>query len=116
MKECHIAVKPTKSSKQQALEAIGKLGESLPIERAQMRIRISAPVRAANKLKKLLSKLAVIVESDEVEGEDTSTLVILMDPGQYRHVEELVKSETQGVGSLELLNLKEVRDDEEKLK
>jgi len=115
MKECHIAVKPSKSSKQQALEAIGKLGETLPIERAQMRIRISAPMRASNKLKKQLNKLAVSVESDELESE-VAVLVILMDPGQYRNVEELVKAETQGAGSLELLNLKEVRDDEEKLK
>lgn len=115
MKECHIAVKPNKNSKQQALEAIGKLKETLQIERAQMRIKITIPIRGANKVKKLLTKAAVTTESDEVVGEET-VLVILMDPGQYRNIEDLVKSETAGAGSVEVLNLKEVRDDEEKMK
>ena len=42
MKECHIAVKPNKTSKQQALDTIGKLKTSLPIERAMMRMKIVA--------------------------------------------------------------------------
>jgi len=115
MKECHIAVKPNKNSKQQALEAIVKLKEKLPIERAQMRIKIVCPVKLVNKIKKLLTKLGVAVEKEELEGEE-SVLYILMDPGQYRTIEENVKDATQGAASLEVLNLKEVRDDEEQLK
>lgn len=115
MKECHIAVKPNKNSKQQALEAIGKLKETLPIQRAQMRIKIVCPVKVTNKLKKQLNKLEVTTEKEEIVGEETF-LIILMDPGQYRNIEELVKSDTQGVGTLELLDLKEARDDEEALK
>ena len=44
MKECHIAVKPNKTAKQQALDTITKLKEHLPIERAQMRIRLTCPI------------------------------------------------------------------------
>ena len=134
MKECHIAVKPNKNSKQQALETIGKLQASLPIERAMMRMKVVTPVRASNKIRKCLSKLGqgVKVESEE-KVEEEMVMVLLVDPGQYRGIDQLVKDETQvvvvvmmysmlvynlyvqGAGSLELLNLKEVRDDEEKL-
>ena len=44
-----MAVKPNKSSKQQALETIGKLKETLPIERAQMRMKVITPIRFVQK-------------------------------------------------------------------
>ena len=34
-------------------------------------------------------------ESEEVEGDDIVKLTILMDPGQYRNIEQLIKDETQ---------------------
>jgi len=116
MKECHIAVKPNKNSKQQALETIGKLKETLPIERACMRLKILTPIKFNNKIRKHLSKLgsSCTVESEDKE-DDVMVLVLLIDPGQYRVIDDLVKNETQGGGSLELLSLKEVRDDEEKM-
>ena len=45
MKECHIAVKANKGAKQQALETVTKLKVQLPIERAQMRLRIAVPLQ-----------------------------------------------------------------------
>jgi len=112
MKECHIAVKPNQNSKQQALVTIGKLKETIPLDRAQMRIKLTSPVKMVNKIKKLLKKLEVSVEEETMEGEEV-VVIILMDPGQYRNIEDLVKQETQGVGSIEVLSLKEVRDDVE---
>ena len=50
MKECHIAIKPNKSAKQQALEVVPKLREKLPLARAQMRFQIVVPVRDSKKL------------------------------------------------------------------
>jgi len=116
MKECHVSVKPNKSSKQQALETIGKLQASLPIERAMMRMKVVTPLKASNKIRKSLSKLGpgVKVESEE-KIEEEMMMILLVDPGQYRGIDTLVKEETQGAGSMELLNLKEVRDEEEKL-
>lgn len=116
MKECHIAVKPNKNSKQQALTTIEKLKDVLDLQRAQMRIKVSTPVRTLNKIRKLLKKLEVTIESEEENADGEASLTILMDPGQYRNIEELVKSETQGAASVQVLNLKEVKDDEEKLK
>lgn len=116
MKECHIAVKPNKSSKQQALETITKLKVSLPLDRAQMRMKVVTPVKYTNQIRKGLTKMgsSVTVESDE-KTETETVLVLLVNPGRYREIDELVKDKTQGAGSMELLNLKEVRDDEEKL-
>ena len=116
MKECHIAVKPNKTSKQQALETIGKLKTNLPIERAMMRMKINSPLKASNKIRKYLSKQAqnVKIETEEKDGE-LMNFVLLASPGLYRDIEQVVRDETQGSGSLELLNLIEVRDDEEKL-
>jgi ribosome maturation protein SDO1 len=41
--------------------------------------------------------------------------VCLIDPGRYREVDEIVRSETKGHGILELMNLKEVTEGEERL-
>jgi len=111
-----VAVKPNKSSKQQALETIGKLKETLPIERAQMRMKIITPIKFNNKIRKQLNKLgaACTVESED-KIEDSMALIILVDPGQYRTIDDLVRNETQGAGSMELLSLKEIRDDETKI-
>jgi len=116
MKECHISVKPNKSSKQQALDTIGKLQASIPIERAMMRMKVVTPLKASNKIRKSLSKLGagVKVESEE-KVEEEMVMILLVDPGQYRGIDTLVKEETQGAGTMELLNLKEVRDEEERL-
>jgi len=116
MKECHIAVKPNKSSKQQALETIAKLKDTLPIERAQMRMKVVTPVKYGKAIKKGLVKMgsSVTIESDDIM-ETENVLVILTDPGHFREIDDLVKDATLGSGRMELLNLKEVRDDEEKL-
>ena len=103
-----MAVKPNKSSKQQALETIGKLKETLPIERAQMRMKVITPIRFSqkhinhihhtqpprfnNKIRKQLSKLgsACTVESED-KIDDTMALVILVDPGKSEVEEMLLK-------------------------
>ena len=116
MKECHIAVKPNKTSKQQALDTIGKLKATLPLERAMMRMQIVCPIKASNKIRKYLSKQAqnVKTETEEKDG-DTMVTVLLASPGLYRDIEQVVRDESQGAGTLEILNLIEVRDDEEKM-
>ena len=116
MKECHIAVKPNKTSKQQALDTIGKLKASLPIERASMKLKIVSPIKSSNKIRKYLSKQTqgVKIESEEKDG-DTMVTTVLASPGLYRDIEQVVRDESQGAGLIELLNLIEVRDDEEKL-
>merc|ERR1719464_1298785 len=69
MKECHVAVKPNKNSKQQALETIGKLKTNLSIERAMMRMKVVVPIKTANKMRKFLSKQNQNVKIEKEEKE-----------------------------------------------
>ncbi len=46
--------------------------------------------------------LAVSVESETLDGEE-GTLVLLMDPGQYRLLEDTVKTETQVTGAFRVV-------------
>ena len=96
MKECHVAVKPNKSSKQQALETIGKLKTNLSIERAMMRMKVVVPIKTANKMRKYLSKQNqnVKIEKEEKEGEEM-VITLLASPGLYRDIESTVRDETQ---------------------
>merc|ERR1711935_1278422 len=95
MKECHIAVKPNKGAKQQAL-------------------KIVVPIKDLNKLNKKIKTMNLTKESDE-KVEDTMTLIFLVDPGEYRNLDEIVKNDTQGRGQLEILSLKEFDDSEQQL-
>lgn len=123
MKECHIAVKPNRGAKQQALEVIGKLKTHLPIERAQMKLKLSFPVTALtagtsiSSFRRQLSKLADQVEkekakAEQIEGEEEGVVALtcVCDPGKYREIDEMLNSSTQGRGKLELISLQEVKD------
>ncbi|EYB91297.1 hypothetical protein Y032_0207g2014 [Ancylostoma ceylanicum] len=67
--EMHFSLKPNRSAKQQALEAIPKLRETIRIERAKMRIRVSMPSHEAklthNRLKALFAEVEM---EDWAEG------------------------------------------------
>lgn len=111
MKECHIAVKPNKNAKQQALETIGKIKGQIPLERAQMRLRLSFNIDVAKKMLSSLKQIPSLVNEKEERNPDGVIVVCLVDPGQYRKIDELL----QGKGHLELVDLKEVKDSEEEL-
>lgn len=40
----------------------------------------------------------------------------LIDPGRYREIEDLVRNETKGRGSVEVLSLKDVEEGDEMIK
>ena len=110
MKECHVAVKANKGAKQQALDTITKLKAQLPIERAQMRIRITVPIANQRKIVSGLKKIDTKTEKEERSDNDV-VMVCLVDPGQYRAIDDLVKSETQGKGAMDLIDLMEVQEE-----
>ncbi|KAK6638384.1 hypothetical protein RUM44_008813 [Polyplax serrata] len=114
MKDIHFSVKPNRSAKQQALDAIPQLKESIPLERAQMRLKIISVCKENKKLREKVVKLTSSIEVEEWE-DNQLTMVCLIDPGHYREIDELIRSETKGNGSLELLNLKEVVEGDELL-
>ena len=68
MKDCHFNLNPTKNAKQQALEVIKMLqaSGSLPIERAEMKLRLDIPIKEGKKMKDKLYKLIKKIESEEI--------------------------------------------------
>lgn len=104
MKEAHFSVHPTHTTKSQALEVIKLLKEVLPIQRAQMRLRLEAPKKNG---KEVQSKITALVGS--VEDEDWGSnfiMTVVIDPGRYRGVTDALGAITKGQGSCEILDMK----------
>lgn len=114
MKDIHFSVKPNRNAKQQALDVIPQLKEVINLERAQMRLRVCVNDKGARKLRDKVVKLATKLENEDWNG-GALNLICLIDPGRYREIDELIRSETKGTGVIELLNLKEVTEGEEQL-
>ncbi|KAG1934716.1 ribosome maturation protein SBDS [Pimephales promelas] len=65
MKDIHFSVKANKSTKQQALEVIKQLKESIQIQRAHMRLRFVLPAKDGKRLKEKLRPLIKAVEEED---------------------------------------------------
>ncbi|ESO11516.1 hypothetical protein HELRODRAFT_166516 [Helobdella robusta] len=115
LKDIHFSVKPNKNSKQQALEAIKLLMASgnIKIQRAQMRLKVHVPAKDGKKVREKIRKLASKIEEDAFD--DDLHMVFLVDPGAFREVSNVVSTDSKGKGSVEVVNLKTVKDDEEKI-
>jgi ribosome maturation protein SDO1 len=112
MKDVHYSIKPNHNAKQQALEVIKLLKESMQLERARMRLKVRLMGKESKKVRDKIAKLSTTIESENWEKEYL-LIVCLIDPGHYREIDELIRTETKGSGSLEVLNLKEVKEGEE---
>lgn len=112
MKEIHISVKPNKSSKQQALDVIKKLQETIKIERSQMKLRIFIP--GGKSFRSRIKDLASAVDNESMDDGNLQ-MVFLTDPGNYRKIDEIIRNETKGRGKLEVISLKEVHEEDEML-
>uniref|UniRef100_A0A672MF44 Ribosome maturation protein SBDS n=1 Tax=Sinocyclocheilus grahami TaxID=75366 RepID=A0A672MF44_SINGR len=113
MKDVHFSVKANKSTKQQALEVIKQLKQSIQIQRAHMRLRFVLPARDGKRLKEKLRPIINTVENEEFD--DQLEMVCLIDPGCFRDIDELIRCETKGKETLEVLSLKDVEEGDEKL-
>ncbi|KAI7800467.1 ribosome maturation protein SBDS [Triplophysa rosa] len=113
MKDVHYSVKANKSTKQQALEVIRLLKESIQIQRAHMRLRFVLPAKDGKRLKEKLKPLIKVVESEDFD--DELEMVCLIDPGCFREIDEFIRCETKGKGTLEVLSLKDVEEGDERL-
>ncbi|GJQ09535.1 hypothetical protein GpartN1_g1326.t1 [Galdieria partita] len=113
MKNIHFSVLPKKSAKQQALEVIRKLEAKGHIRRASMRIKIQTPLKYAEQVKQRMQKCIINVESED--REENFRMVVLMDPGSYREVDDILKEETKCDGYFEVLSLAAVEEGEKRL-
>ncbi|XP_066144376.1 ribosome maturation protein SBDS [Euwallacea fornicatus] len=110
MKDAHYSVKPNQTTKVQAMAVIKLLKESdsIPIERAKMRLKVNFGGKEAKKLRdKLKNMESMEIESEEQDGAQI-TLVFVVDPGLFKEIDGLIKSETKGTGLIEVLSYKEM--------
>jgi len=113
MKDIHYSVNISKSAKQQALKVIRLLKEKIPIERAQMRLKVKMTIQESEKVKEKLKTLVSAIEKEETH-DDLYEMSCLIDPGSFRGIDELIKTETKG-GSLEVVTLSVQEEGESKM-
>mmetsp|Transcript_19499 Transcript_19499/g.18829 ORF Transcript_19499/g.18829 Transcript_19499/m.18829 type:complete len:589 (+) Transcript_19499:127-1893(+) len=122
MKQIHYSVNTTKNAKSQALEVIRKLRDVMPIARATMLLRIICPSSMMGEMKRYLQEELGLnlslwltpeaqsgdgVEKGAGDGSDKNAYLDLkVDPELFRKVEEAVTSMTNGIGRLEVLQLR----------
>ena len=109
MKQVHFSLKANRTAKQQALETIAKLKEAIPIEKAQMKLR----VLCHKKHRKQLREMAAEVEVENISGDGVLEIIFLADPGHYRAIDLLIKDSPKA--QLHVLSLREVVDGDESL-
>ncbi|EGN92670.1 hypothetical protein SERLA73DRAFT_116950 [Serpula lacrymans var. lacrymans S7.3] len=110
MAEAGVSVKVGKTAKSQVSETLKLLqsGSTLPIQRARMRVRVLMPSADAERLREKLLVTAEKVERDET-GESWEA-VLLIDPGQFRVINELLQKECKGRGRVETLTFAAVAE------
>lgn len=112
MKDIHFSVKLNQNSKQQALQVIRQLKETIPIQRVKMRLLLVLSNKHGKKVKDKLFKLTTIEMESEESEEGQVKLVFLIDPGDFKEVDDMVKAETKGTAFLEVLSYKELTEEE----
>lgn len=114
MKDAHYSIKPNKNIKSQSLDVIKLLKQNMPIEKAQMRVKISVTNCKDKKLRfDEIPKLLKAKESENWEG-GNGTIFALIDPGNYKLIESL-HSTNRGEVTIEVLDLKHTNVEEEVL-
>lgn len=104
MKQVHVSVKQNRNSKQQALDIIPQLKKVIPIDRAQMKIRVLTNKKNKNKLKELASK----IEEDNALADGMIEMIFTTDPGNFRQIDQLVNNTPKS--ELHVLMLQETVD------
>ncbi|GAA5859511.1 hypothetical protein JCM1840_004647 [Sporobolomyces johnsonii] len=112
MNEAGYNVVAGKAAKAQALDLIKVLQaqKSLPIARAQMRVRITMSSKEGKKIKEKLMPLISKVEDDD--WSDEWELVALIDPGSFRLIDELLQKEVKGTKQIETMSFSIAANDE----
>ena len=109
MRDAHYSIKQHKSAKSQALAVIKLLQQHMPLDRAHMRVVITCEIGAGKDMKRRLQPLIAAVEEEEW-GSAEYRVKVLLSPGNYRQVEELIAQQNKGRAHCEILDLK-VADD-----
>ncbi|KWU46061.1 Shwachman-Bodian-diamond syndrome protein, partial [Rhodotorula sp. JG-1b] len=114
MNEIGYNVQGSKAAKAQASPALDLIKvlqakKTLPIARAQMRVRVTMSSKEGKKLKEKIMPLVTKVEDDEWSEE--WELVALIDPGSFRVIDDLLQKEVKGPKKIETMSFAAVEDD-----
>ncbi|KAG8882809.1 hypothetical protein FRB97_007743 [Tulasnella sp. 331] len=108
MSEAGFSLKPGKTTKSQVLECIKLLqsNSTLPIQRARMRVRVTMPMKDGKRLKDAVLETAEKVEENDFAGDEWEAIMVI-DPGQFKVLNELIQSDTalKGKGRVETLSM-----------
>ena len=104
LKQIHFSVKPNKSNKLQALSVIKELKNIIPIERAQMKLRVICH----KKHRQVLKDMAKEIELNVVHEDGKLEMIFLTDPVNFREIDQLIKSTPNS--QFHVLSLKEVTE------
>ncbi|KAL7422921.1 hypothetical protein Q5752_002218 [Cryptotrichosporon argae] len=101
MVEAGYSVKPDKTAKAQALELIRTLaaGDTLPVRRVRMRVRVTMPAKDGKRIKDKVVEMVEEVEDEDVGAEWEA--VVQIDPSAFRALTDLVNNESKGKGRVE---------------
>ncbi|PBK77589.1 Shwachman-Bodian-diamond syndrome protein [Armillaria solidipes] len=104
MTEAGFSVKQNKTAKSQVSECIKLIqsNSTLPIQRARMRVRVTMPPADGKRLREKILEGAEKVEDDETT-KDEWEVVMLIDPGQFRVINEILQKECKGRGRIETM-------------
>jgi ribosome maturation protein SDO1 len=109
----HFAVVPNRPAKVQAQAVIKQLEEHMNIRRAQMRLRLCIPTASAKAVKEKLGAHVQTWEDEDWDGPYEATVLIA--PGSYRAVDEILRQETRGQGNFDVVSLAVVEEGDEQL-
>lgn len=120
LKDAHFSVDPNKRAKQQAREALRLLESEIPIQRARMRLKLTAP--AGSSSEEILALLkegdeGAVVEACDLIAGGSVTIICQVDPGMFRQLNRIVQeaaTSVAGGGSksrIEVLDLAVVSGD-----
>lgn len=109
MREVHFSVHPSKAAKAQALELIPRLKAVMPISRASMQLRVACSSAQGAAVQAALRAAGIEALEDETWTGGSSCseygATLLVDPGLFRAVEELLRSAGEGSGRVEVLQM-----------
>ncbi|KAJ3934961.1 MAG: SBDS protein C-terminal domain-containing protein [Lentinula lateritia] len=104
MSEAGYSLKPNKNAKSQVSDCIKSLqsDSTLPIQRARMRVRVTVPNVDSERLRNKVSEGAEKIE-EEIMGQNDWEVILLIDPSQFRVINELLQKECKGKGRIETM-------------
>ncbi|KAF8238436.1 Shwachman-Bodian-diamond syndrome protein [Tricholoma matsutake] len=111
MAEAGFSVKQNKTAKSQVSECIKLLqsDSKLPIQRARMRVKVAMPTADSERLREKIIEGAEKIEDDQI-GQEEWAVVMLIDPGQFRVINEILQKECKGRGRIETMSFAATAD------